>query len=667
MSISVFCGVPLVRFLAFLALGLLGLEQVGLTDPPRTPAASRRKFVVVTDIEPDDRIGFHLLAYYLIDHEIGLVGTSLLNSARKRALTERTFKDLGLRNVPVLQGTGGTASSYPAISSSEAAREYQREGQGILTEAELNKLASASKSGIPFQEAFISYLEENSRVEVLVLTSPVDIVAALKRRPDLISKIQTFHVMGGWVVSEENGQKVLRSTFNWNMSPQETNQLLELSAKVRFRLYSSHMIKQAFLGGSVSKRNMPDVLASIEEAKPALRGLQDFEVAARSWDEGIIEKIPRLRETIGAENIGRQFTPADPALVVSVFRQNLLETSVTRATLTLDEKDLNPDRGYRVSLVPSEAPSAVEVVEAIDVPFFRAELIRAFTYLPSVVENRLRSEAQTQAPIKRSDLEILLNAKTPSFVLVENVGQNLAHIARLLETQDPTRVSFLLDATDSFSQELARMARRQRFRIVGFATKKELNQVASFGCYDDFLVLSNRTDLSRAVKSTSLPTMGFSKEIGQEVFISFHTNGQSLEAIEQSLSAIAKAHPRATLVHGFLPRSQIHYLRDDLQPIVTRTLDLLDEYFPSQLFMRSHYVGLGDTRIDTAKRAARNGSPVYIVGNISGGVGEEAMHYIKAGANPMALALGEHDLARAMSLSYASDCMAAILAGARSL
>ncbi len=621
-------------------------------------ASGARQFVVITDMEPDDRIALHVLAYYLVSDRMDLIGTTLLNSERKKLLLDRSLADLGLLTVKTARGTGG--NEYIDIASSRQAQEYQSEGLGILSRHELDAVKTASVDGQPFQDELERYLENNDDVELVVMSAPTDFVELLERRPDLLSKVAKIHLMGGW---SETVSGELRTTFNWNMDPVAAKKILALASRIPIRLYSSDMIKKSITGGSVSRKNMPQLMAIIESAKFRLRSLQDFEVASRSWDEGVIERIPALKDIIGVENIGRQFTPADVLLAMSLWVPEMLEKTVSRVDVDIDLNNLDPARGFLVE-VKENPNSRIELIEAIDIEFFENEMKRIFSFLPTVVENRTREFRMNQKLIWADQLVTLLaeEAKADNRtqgICVQTIGQNTKAILDRLATLDPERHFLIVDPTMKFATEFVRLARREGFKVIGLATRADMSGIQAINDYDDFYVFPSKAEIELALEKLAFPGIRLAQPIGEEIYISFHTKNQSLDNIEFSLRNLALKHPNATLVHGFLPRSQIHYLSPEIQVLVTQTLDLLDKYFPNQLAMRRQYVGTGDTRLEMARRASRNHAPVYVIGDINEPIAEEVFNYLDGGVTPIALTLGDSDTTA--NLSYSSNCLRTFL------
>ena len=111
-------------------------EASGFDSGMSNLTAQRRDLLVITDMEPDDRIALLLLAAEF-PTEILYAGTTGLHAGRKQALAARFLDRIGLAGTAVIQGTGGESASYPEIASTRAAREYQSEESGLLPEADL--------------------------------------------------------------------------------------------------------------------------------------------------------------------------------------------------------------------------------------------------------------------------------------------------------------------------------------------------------------------------------------------------------------------------------------------------------------------------------------------------------------------------------------------------
>jgi len=340
-------------------------------------AMQAKKYIIITDLEPDDRIALHVLAARIPHNEILFVGTTIKNAARKKALTRKLLDQLRLATIPVYQGSGGTAEMYYDIASSRAAREYEHEGKGILAEDELKVMSAMSYSSNELQQHIKSALETYDAIECIVLAPPTDLVAVLEKNPLLKKSIQHVYIMGGWSEQNENGNIVLRTTYNWNMDPQASTQLLDMK-DIPMTVYSSHTIKKYFGGGSCNCDTCPRIINILEQYKDQLPSLIDQQIAAYSWDQHIIQKIPALKEVIEAYS-GKQFTPADPLVVIGVINNNLIQKKIP-VDLCIDLNDLDVAKGFRIQ-VTHNLSSNIQLVDSIDIEIFTKEFISSFELL----------------------------------------------------------------------------------------------------------------------------------------------------------------------------------------------------------------------------------------------------------------------------------------------
>ena len=338
-----------------------------------------RRFIVITDLEPDDRIALHILAAKIPHDEILFVGTNIKNAARKKALTRKLMDQLGLIDIPVYQGTGGAPESYYDIASSRAAREYAQEGEDLLPLDQLQQLNHMSYSSLDLQNQIEGALDHWSNIEFILLAPPTDIIGVLNKKPALKKHIKHIYVMGGWSEVKEGNKTILRTTYNWNMDPIASAQLMSMN-DIPMTLYSSDLIKHFFNGGSCNMINCKDVMMKMEALESSLPSLHDQKVAALSWDNHIIQKIPALQLTVEPYK-GKQFTPADPLIIVGIVNKKLI-TKSELVDITIDVQDLDKSKGFRVDVAP-DSKSKIMLVTAIDTQIFKDELIDSLNILAS--------------------------------------------------------------------------------------------------------------------------------------------------------------------------------------------------------------------------------------------------------------------------------------------
>jgi hypothetical protein len=354
-------GLPGLLLVVLLVLGFSQLTH-----------AQNRNLLVIVDMEPDDRMALMLLAAEF-PAGIAFIGTSGMHAGRKAALARKFIGQLGLAEVPVIQGSGGESSSYPGIASSEAAREYHSEGRGLLPQADLAVInRDTPRSSEELSRKIREFLQEHDDIEIVLLAPATDLVQALEDEPTLEARIKHIHLMGGWShITQPSGGIVRRTTFNWNMDPDAGARLMSMNT-IPMTLYSSHMIKHSFSGGSINKDDYPAVIGELESQRGQVPAFDSFLIATASWDHHLMEKIPSMQAIIG-DHAGRQFTPADPVVVVGMIRSGFV-TEARAVDITIDLDDLDPARGFKV-LVENDPASRISLVEAVNPEIFRQQVL----------------------------------------------------------------------------------------------------------------------------------------------------------------------------------------------------------------------------------------------------------------------------------------------------
>ena len=321
----------------------------------------QRNIIILTDFEPDDRKALDLLLFYFAKR-ILFIGTTLFHTGRKKALVERVVRGY---EIPVYAGTGGYTDIK--INSTMAGMTYTHEGEGILSEEELQRFKETPLSSNDLSVNIEKCLTEASEksIEIALLVAPTDLMNVLIPHPHLAKKIQRIHVMGGWseipaqMESKENNVILRRTTYNWDMDLLASQQLMDLQ-DVPMTLYSSHVIKRQF-GGSVSAKNFPKLIEKITQCQHP-----DSLVATRSWNTHVIEKIPILKPVIGPY-VDTQFTPADPAVVVGMVNPKFVGKRVPVRVLIDLEKVT--EKGCPV-MVTEDLGSSIELAEDLDLHIF---------------------------------------------------------------------------------------------------------------------------------------------------------------------------------------------------------------------------------------------------------------------------------------------------------
>lgn len=369
---------------------LAQLKEKGVpttTDGDNRPRWEKHRLVILTDMEPDDRMALQLAAGMFSNAEILLVGTSVKHTGLKKMLAGRLLDQIGLTRVRVAAGTGGESGDYVPISGTAAARSYEKEGAGILVESIRQDILNMPHSSHELKDELKQIFETEDNLTLVVMSPAPDLEAVLEGNDRYLKKIKEAVLMGGWVdvPATETTPAAKRTTYNWNMAPEASSRLLQrlAGAKVRTTLWSSHVVKPHFKGGSVNRDTHPAIIAEWKRLAYRVASFQEHAIAGKNWDAHLVSKIPPLAKVIGPYQ-GEQFTPADPIAMLAVLHPQLIQAS-TQVDVAMRTQDLDPARGYAVDVSPNLA-SSVRLVDSINVAEFERVM------LDTLVEGQRRKE-----------------------------------------------------------------------------------------------------------------------------------------------------------------------------------------------------------------------------------------------------------------------------------
>lgn len=327
-------------------------------------------WIILTDLEPDDRMALTLLSQKFPKKNVLAIGANLLHSGRKAELARHLMRQLGWSDVPVVQGNGGEASSYPEFASNAAAKTYQNEGKSILTGLEQVDVRANGSVSVDLQlfigKAMQQARKEKKKLNFLVLSPATDLANAIMSSTNYnatnIETINRVVMVGGWVeVANADGNKELRSTYNWNMDPISARTVLDNVPNVT--VISSHLIKPVFGGGSLNSKNAEGLIDAMTKSKHA--AMRDFHTAGKSWDTHLIEKIPPLANVIGPF-AGNQFTPADVLAAAYVIDSSIVTSAQSNVRISFDVDNLN-EKGGLIQLADAKQGFATQsIVEGVD-------------------------------------------------------------------------------------------------------------------------------------------------------------------------------------------------------------------------------------------------------------------------------------------------------------
>ena len=311
------------------------------------------RYIIITDLEPDDQMALIIASVLIPANEIYFIGATVLHSGQKKILAENVLQELDYK-VPVIQGAGGKPNDYEDIVSSRAAREYCH---GINT--------TLHHTSDDLKDAIKMTLSKNENVEFVLLAEPTDLVLALHENQSLKRSIKHIHMMGGWITKGETNW----TTYNWNMGPSVSASLIEMS-ELPMTIYSSHMIKPAFLVGSINRANHPKLIERIDELLDKVPALKSHRTASTNWNNHLIKKIPALAKVIGSY-CDHQFTPADPIVIMCLVYPDIIIRK-NSATLKMHLTDKDSNCGYHIDIT-NDKSSQISIIEQIDVDKFIAK------------------------------------------------------------------------------------------------------------------------------------------------------------------------------------------------------------------------------------------------------------------------------------------------------
>ncbi len=337
-----------------------------------------RNIAIFTDYEADDSVALALFLKHAKENaqkQNLLIGSLLSNQYRKQALVQELVKLFGFDPRCVHAGTGGVKEPF------------QEEGRNILSADAFNRFTQLDKSYLnnsdpvvhydpALQQQFTTMLEKAApqSVDVLLLTNPVDFVRAFEHKKELLHKIKSIYMMGGWGPNQ-------KMSFNWNLHVESVKKVFELMqyakqerANTKLFLFSSHFFAREF-NGYVNPAKFPEVIHAFDQnTHPIINHLRAM---VKNWDDSMTvvkdhhtehEREWRLAmvDRIGKDNIGRQFTPADPATVIGyLYPQDFIVKSMP-TNISIENE------GVKTQEDPS---SNIFVVEEVDLEFFRQKLV----------------------------------------------------------------------------------------------------------------------------------------------------------------------------------------------------------------------------------------------------------------------------------------------------
>lgn len=338
-----------------------------------------KKVVIFTDFESDDAVAIALFLKYLKDNDAQnlnnvLFGTELANQYIKKDLLQKLVKLYGFSTENIFAGSGG--GKYPT-----------GQGTNILSEQNIKEdiqkyydcaNGSATCEDKSFEIAFKEFLinASTNSVDLIFLTKPTEFCEVLNFDENLIYKIDKIYMMGGWCDMMPN--------YNWRLDLPCIEKLVMLLQKIKNNrhspklfLFSGGFFKQEF-NGFVNYEKFPEVINVLQNSptsvakflKQMIVSWDTYITSTDTDDEALKTWHQKNIQMIGQENIGRQFTPADPATMVGYLYHKEFVLKVMPVEINFIHTD---DKVYVDAKYNSK--SNIYAAEKVDKDFFRDKLV----------------------------------------------------------------------------------------------------------------------------------------------------------------------------------------------------------------------------------------------------------------------------------------------------
>lgn len=251
-----------------------------------TDVVGKKKFIVITNMEPKNRLLFQLMSKKFQPDQIAFVGTTLLNSRHKAILARALLDHYGLSSVPVIQGSGGEPYEYEVFGSAFEQSEHADEFAKLSDEDLKNfDLLRPGKLKLRYGDVTLiielsNYLQANyatgnrRNIDIILLASPDDLLEAFRSGlGPAIQSIGTIHMPSGWteILNPQSMKIERRSTYHWNMGFHATNLFFNNVRKglfpVHVRIYSPQALPQRIQ--NQSDRLLANALPLLGAAEPS--------------------------------------------------------------------------------------------------------------------------------------------------------------------------------------------------------------------------------------------------------------------------------------------------------------------------------------------------------------------------------------------------------------
>lgn len=333
-----------------------------------------KNVLVFTDGEVDDMVSLSLLGSHVKNGTISnlMVVASGFQTDLTAEIINKFYKLHGVE-VSVYAGESIENKTCPEISSISSALSFS--GKNDLLSL-LDENLSLTKENFTNREpsklnscniAIKNFLTEYSDTEILVLTTPFDLVAAFQSNEDLLENIKSVHMTGGW--RELDTQNTGISTFNWNINREAASKLLDFGLDIM--LYSTHNVSKFM--PEFNEETHSTFFKTLNENNTSTANF--IKLHMKLWNVHTIRNYPILKDKI-TPHIESQMCSSDIIATIGLLREDFIKENSFVSINTPIGNDLLEKKGYLITMndCDEDRIGSIRLVTKIDQEIFLQEI-----------------------------------------------------------------------------------------------------------------------------------------------------------------------------------------------------------------------------------------------------------------------------------------------------
>lgn len=232
-----------------------------------------------------------------MDERLKLVITESTHTPTLSAVMNEILFGFGRsKQVKVVTGVGDTDDRMATIPSLDVLERHLNGtgllAEGVLSPASLAALKRLDPSTYDASNQLIEFLEQHPMVDLVVATSARTVALAFARRPELLARVRTLHIMAG----VRNPQLAEDQSGGWTGGEPTRNTEIDIAAAealvdyaqksgVRTFYYSSHL-SGGMLNADNFQLSMP-IWSQLRATHPVEKQIERLRL---NWNDGLIQK-----------------------------------------------------------------------------------------------------------------------------------------------------------------------------------------------------------------------------------------------------------------------------------------------------------------------------------------------------------------------------------------